>query len=93
MNRSSFQKHFEGRPALFWDISPARIPTALRENDDWVIVRVFEYGTIEDIYRVIGLYGSKKATEVLRHEKLRPMASAMAYLFLNVDRYGKHEAR
>lgn len=78
------------RSTLFWEISPERIATTLRENDDWVIVRVFEYGTIEDIFNVIRTYGETKVREVLCYEKLKPIAAAMAYLFLNVDRYGKH---
>jgi hypothetical protein len=82
--------YFVGRPPLFWEIRPERIPAILRENDDWVIVRVFEYGTIEDILEVIELYGRQKCVDVLNREELKPMAASMAYLFLNVDRYGKH---
>ena len=78
------------RNELFWEVSPARIPQVLIESDDWVIVRVFEYGEIQDIYDVIKLYGEEKAIEVLRQENLRPTAAVMAYLFLNVDRYGKY---
>jgi hypothetical protein len=62
----------------------------LIESDDWVIVRVFEYGEIQDIYDVFKLYGEEKTIEVLRQENLRPTAAVMAYLFLNVDRYGKY---
>ncbi len=91
MKRASFDTYFSSRPALFWDISPERIPTALRENDDWVIVRVFEYGTIEEIFKVIELYGKRKTIDVLSRERLKPMAEAMAHLFLGVDRYGKHK--
>jgi hypothetical protein len=91
MRSTSFDTYFSSRPALFWDISPERIPTALRENDDWVIVRVFQYGGIEEIWKVIELYGKKKSREVLSRERLRPMAASMAYLFLDVDRYGKHK--
>jgi hypothetical protein len=84
--------YFVGRPPLFWEVRPERIATVLRENDDWVIVRVFEYGTIEDILEVIELYGRDKCIEVLSREKLKPMTASMAYLFLGVDRYGKHRA-
>jgi hypothetical protein len=63
----------------------------LRENDDWVIVRVLEYGTIVDILEVIELYGKEKCVEVLSREKLKPVATSMAYLFLNVDRQGRHD--
>lgn len=77
------------RRELFWEVSPDRIPQILQENDDWVIVRVFEYGEISDIYDVIRLYGEDKVKQVLRREKLKPVSAVMAYLFLNVDRYGK----
>ncbi len=87
---SDLVDYFVGRPPLFWEISPERIPAVLRENDDWVIVRVLEYGTIEDILQVIELYGREKCIEVLSREKLKPMAASMAYLFLHVDRYKRH---
>ena len=73
------------RKALFWDISPERVKTALRENDDWAIVRIFEYGKIEDIFDAIEFYGSEKIASVLSREKLRPTGRVMAYLFLNID--------
>ena len=62
----------------------------LEENDDWVIVRIFEYGSIEDIKEVIRVYGKAKVIEVLRQEKLKPIAASLTYLFLHVDRYGRH---
>ncbi|HCW05979.1 MAG TPA: hypothetical protein DGG95_01290 [Cytophagales bacterium] len=73
------------RRALFWDISEKDIDRALQESDDWVMVRVFEYGSLTDISQVIQLYGSEKCAAVLSSASLRPMAAAMAYLFLNVD--------
>lgn len=73
------------RKELFWDISPERVETALRENDDWAIVRIFEYGKITDIFDAIEFYGSQKTASVLTREKLRPTARVMAYLFLDVD--------
>jgi hypothetical protein len=73
------------RKELFWEISPERVETALSENPDWAIVRIFEYGKIADILDAIELYGPQKTTRVLSREKLRPMAHVMAYLFLNVD--------
>ena len=73
------------RRALFWDISPERISTALVENDDWAIVRIFEYGEIADIFEAIKFYGPQKTASVLSREKLKPTARVMAYLFLNVD--------
>lgn len=73
------------RKELFWDISPERVEAVLHENDDWAIVRIFEYGKIADIFDAIEFYGSQKTASVLTHEKLRPTARVMAYLFLNVD--------
>lgn len=73
------------RKELFWDISPERVETVLRENDDWAIVRIFEYGKIADIFDAIEFYGPQNTARVLSHENLRPTARVMAYLFLNVD--------
>jgi hypothetical protein len=80
------------RKELFWEINPDRIEQILRDADDWVIVRVFEYGELEDIFDVIALYGEEKVKTVLQTEKLKPVASVMAYLFLGVDRYNKYVA-
>lgn len=73
------------RKELFWEVNPNRIEQILRESDDWVIVRVFEYGEIEDIFDVISLYGEEKVKAVLIKEKLKPMARAMALLFLDIE--------
>ena len=73
------------RKELFWDISPERVGIALRENDDWAIVRIFEYGKITDIFDAIEFYGPEKIASVLSREKLKPMARVMAYLFFNID--------
>lgn len=73
------------RTPLFWDISPEQVSKALRKNSAWAIVRIFEYGTIQDIYDAIDYYGQERTVEVLKHEKLKPVARVMAYLFLGVD--------
>ncbi|MEI9921121.1 MAG: hypothetical protein WDO14_20345 [Bacteroidota bacterium] len=78
------------RRPLFWDISPESIKTALQKNDDWAIVRIFQYGTLDDILDCIELYGKKKVTAVLSSSKLRPMAYAMGHLFLGVDTESKY---
>ncbi len=78
------------RRTLFWDISPESIKSALQKNDDWAIVRIFQYGTLDDILDCIELYGKKKVTAVLSSSKLRPMAYAMGHLFLGVDTEGKY---
>lgn len=73
------------RKELFWDISPERVETVLRDNDEWAIVRIFEYGTLSDITDAIEFYGPQKTAGVLTHARRRPTARVMAYLFLNVD--------
>jgi len=84
-DKTTLKNRLINRRALFWDISPERIATALDENDDWAIVRIFQYGSIEDIHNAIKYYSPEKAASVLSREKLRPTAHVMAYLFLNVD--------
>lgn len=78
------------RKELFWEVSPDRVEQVLRDSDDWVIVRVFEYGEIEDILDVIELYGEQKIKNVLSKEKLKPVASVMAYLFMGVDPHNRY---
>jgi hypothetical protein len=73
------------RRELFWDINEKDIERTLKESDDWVIVRVFEYGSLEEISRLIQLYGESKIKAVLAQSQLRPMARAMAFLFLDIQ--------
>lgn len=72
---------------LFWDIPESRIKTILDDNPYWVVPRVFEYGSIEEITDVIEFYGTYKSTQVLVQMKneLKPMAKAMAHLYLNLE--------
>jgi hypothetical protein len=81
------------RRELFWEVDPARIEQILRESDDWAIVRVFEYGEIEDILNAIELYGEQKIKEVLSTEKLKPVAYVMAYLFLGIDPHNRYASQ
>lgn len=83
-------ERLQQRHALFWEVSPNRIKDVLRESDDWVVVRVFEYGEIQDIFDIIELYGEEKVKNILQRERLKPMAAVMAYLFLDIDRYKKY---
>ena len=73
------------RRPLFWDIHENDIERVLLESDEWVIPRVFEYGSLEDIWDVIELYGRDKVRQVLTSQKLKPMSRAMAFLFLDID--------
>lgn len=69
---------------MFWDINEKDIEKALVESDDWVVARVFEYGTLDDIFDVIELYGKEKVKEILMKSKLPPVSAAMALLYLGV---------
>ena len=48
---------------LFWDI-PGQIPD-YENHPEWVIQRVFERGSMEDIAEIIVYYGEKKVKKVL----------------------------
>lgn len=48
---------------LFWDI-PGQTPD-YKNHPEWVIQRVFERGTMEDIAEIIIYYGEKEVKEVL----------------------------
>ncbi len=76
--------------SLFWDIDEKNIEQSLMDSGDWVIVRVFDYGDIEDIEEVIELYGVERTKKILLETNLRPMAKTMAYLFLNIDKKNEY---
>jgi hypothetical protein len=73
------------RNALFWDINPKDIARTLAESDEWVIARVFNYGTLDDIFDVIRLYGKDKARQLLTTAHLNRVGCVMANLFLDVE--------
>lgn len=77
---------------LFWDIPESNISLALERSPEWVIPRVFEYGTLREIEDTLEFYGKEKCIDSLTQAKLRPMARAMAYLFLDID-LPRHEER
>lgn len=68
------------RHPLFWEISPEKIPSLLNDNIEWVIVRVFEYGTMNDIFDVIDFYGETLVKGVLENSQLNPVASTIAFV-------------
>jgi hypothetical protein len=43
------ETNLKHRRTLFWDIPEKDIEHALVESDEWIITRVFEYGTLDDI--------------------------------------------
>jgi hypothetical protein len=72
--------------ALFWDINEQNIGQALIESDEWVIPRVFEYGTLGEITELIRYYGrDKTATILLRlKDQLKPVTKAMAWFYFDL---------
>ena len=71
---------------LFWDIAEKDINKTLSVSKDWVVIRVFEYGTIEEISEIINFYGSSAVIEILKSSRfLKPVTKAMARLFLDLN--------
>ena len=73
------------RRALFWDIPEENIEQALIESDEWVVNRVFEYGTLDHIFAVIDLYGEPRVKALLSQSKMGRVTRAMAYLFFDLE--------
>lgn len=73
--------------SLFWDINEKNIGNALLESDEWVIPRVFEYGTLEEISELIKYYGRKKTIDVLINLKdnIKPVTKAMAWFYFDLE--------
>jgi hypothetical protein len=70
---------------LFWEINEKDIGKALMESDEWVVPRVFEYGTLREIAEIIRYYGREKVVEILLKINLKPMSKAMAWYYLSLD--------
>jgi hypothetical protein len=72
--------------ALFWDINEQNIGRALMESDEWVIPRVFEYGTLGEINELIKYYGKEKTAAILLHlkDELKPVTKAMAWFYFDL---------
>jgi hypothetical protein len=79
------ESNLRHRRPLFWDINENAIDKALRDSPDWVIPRIFQYGTLTDIRDVIDLYGAEKTKNILSQIKMKPLVRSMAFLFLNID--------
>lgn len=72
--------------SLFWDIPERDISNALTNSKDWVVVRVFEYGSIEEITEIIKYYGTDTIRDLLKSSKaLKPVTKAMARVFLDLN--------
>ncbi len=83
--RQTSATNLKNKRALFWDIAEDTIERALAEYDEWVILRVFEYGELEDIFDVINLYTRERVVAVFTNARPKPMARAMAILFLDIE--------
>ncbi len=61
---TKYQESLPNLPkVLFWDI-PGQAPD-YENHPEWVIKRVFERGSMEDIAEIILFYGKEKVKEVL----------------------------
>jgi hypothetical protein len=74
------------RKALFWDIHENEIENILLDNDEWVVVRVFEYGTMYDIYDVIDFYGKDKVVEILKGAELNSVVASIAFILFDLPK-------
>lgn len=64
MTQTKYQEYLPDLPkALFWDI-PGQAPD-YKNHSEWVIKRVFDRGSMEDIAEIIIFYGKEKVKEVL----------------------------
>jgi hypothetical protein len=73
--------------SLFWEIDESAIGKALLESDEWVIPRVFEYGTLDEITDIIDYYGQENTLAILLKLKsqLKPMTKALARLYFRTN--------
>lgn len=61
---TKYQERLPDLPkALFWDI-PGQVPDC-KNHPEWVIKRVFDRRSMEDIAEIIIFYGEEKVKEVL----------------------------
>lgn len=73
--------------ALFWEINEKDIARALVESDEWVVLRVFEYGTLDEIAALIRYYGKENVKDILWQLKsqLKPVTKAMAWYYFDLE--------
>jgi hypothetical protein len=50
----------------FWDIDPETL--SFDEASDWVILRVFDKGSLQEVLSVVKYYGHKKVKTFLQNE-------------------------
>jgi cyanate lyase len=86
------QSPLKNRKELFWEVSPDDVESLLVNNAEWVVPRVFEYGTMYDIYDVIDLYGESRVKEVLKNSQLGDIASAIAFIIFDIPKKSRNNA-
>lgn len=68
---------------LFWDTDYNKID--LDKNDLWIIARVFDYGSWEDVKEVIAFYGEKKVKKYLKLSSyIKPRSLSLACSLFNL---------
>jgi hypothetical protein len=50
----------------FWDVDPDTV--SFDESADWVILRVFDKGSLQEVMSVIAFYGHEKVKHLLQNE-------------------------
>lgn len=50
-------------PRAFWDVNMDSLDE--KEHTDWIIVRVFEWGSFDDLLEVWAFYGDKRVKNAL----------------------------
>jgi hypothetical protein len=72
---------------LFWDVDLKRASSLVEYNPHWVLPRIFEYGSLDEIADIIHYYGEEASKKILIEQKdeLKPMTKAMAHVFLNIE--------
>jgi hypothetical protein len=56
----------------FWDIDFIRLMLQVNEYPEYIIKRVFEYGSFEDMMKVLKYFGEDKVREVLTNTTYLP---------------------
>ena len=70
----------------FWDVDMSKLD--YEKNADYIIRKVFEYGSLEDILELTVYYGKEKVKKVLINSSyLQENTQYFASLFLNIPRH------
>jgi hypothetical protein len=70
------------RPSLFWDVNPADL--SVKKNKDFIIRRVFDRGTWDEILNMVVYYGEETVeVSLLKAPALRKATVYLASAFFN----------